>query len=219
MHSRGINIWLVGHSGMDRLCWEVWLSSIHLLPPLGEKTLLLGRPLNKIDSHLFWSLQPQPHLPGGKGFDIELVDSHHGRQTHLLESSEDRSSLLTDPLLASHRVGSLVPDLTRYSPPASEMNIQSVESSCPIRKQPAASMRCSKPMVLASRATVGRWGRDEPSHCSPRKGIIHHRSGVLLQLNNHQGPPSKASIPPQTHLRTQGHQPCLDNLQGWLIMN
>jgi hypothetical protein len=157
MHSRGINIWLVGHSGMDdRLCWEVWLSTIHLLPPKGETSLLPGRHPNKIDSHLYRPLQQQPHLPGGKGIDIELVDSHHGRQTHLLESSEDRSSLITDPLLASHRVGSLVPDLTRYSPPASEMNIQSVESSCPMRKQPAASMRCSRPRFPGSRATIGR---------------------------------------------------------------
>jgi hypothetical protein len=53
MHSRGINIWLVGHSGMDRLCWEVWLSPIHLLPPKGERHLLLGRSPNKIDSHLY----------------------------------------------------------------------------------------------------------------------------------------------------------------------
>jgi hypothetical protein len=115
--------------------------SIQQLPPEGESSLLLGRPPNKIDSHLYRPLQLQPHLPGGQGFDIELVDSHHGRQTHLLESSEDRSSLLTDPILASHRVGSLVPYLTHYSPPASEMNIQSVESSFPMRKQPEASMQ------------------------------------------------------------------------------
>ncbi len=36
--------------------------------------------------------------------------------------------------LACHRPSSLVTAPPRYSPPASEMNIQSVESSCPIRQ-------------------------------------------------------------------------------------
>jgi hypothetical protein len=156
MHSRGINIWLVGHSGMDRLCWEVWLRPYSSSPRKGKDTYSSAVTPNKLDSHFYRPLQLQPHLPRGKGHDIELDHSHHGRQTHLLESSEDCSSLLTDPLLASHRVGSLVPDLTRYSPPASEMNIQSVESSCPMSEQPAATMRCSRPRVLGSRATVGR---------------------------------------------------------------
>ena len=37
MHSRGINIWLVGHSGMDRLCWEVWLRPYSSSPRKGKR--------------------------------------------------------------------------------------------------------------------------------------------------------------------------------------
>ena len=48
----------------------------------------------------------------------------------------------------------------------------------------SASMRCSRPRVRASMATVGRWGRVGPSHCSPHEGNFIYKSGLTLKWVN-----------------------------------